>query len=359
MAKTTSRLDWYAWYPKDIQSSRTYQRMSAAQRGAYRDMLDECWINFDKGCGIKPDKEWLALAWGILGPEDDGEVGSIGWRTDGLKAFERLISQIANVSRSDWAETMPDVIRMFRVVEGHLVNDRLLLELDHALEGSTNSKIRRLGKPKTDEPKPDSSLTPVPLQSNSSATKREQNNTIENKTEQQSTAPSASVLAGQVLDELHSEDNTAENTSGRKKGQPGFYQRGQYPGTSPKAVFSHIAKAWARIRGAAAVCRYPSKYPESWEMLVDQKSSDLLVPAFELWASREGYNTEWPLTDFIKVAQKYMAEISPLNETKPKLSKEVIAASYEIARQQHNAAWGDGTKPADAEPDGNAFLEEK
>jgi len=158
---------------------------------------------------------------------------------------------------------------------------------------------------------------------------------------------------GDVLDET--QGSTDEILSGKKKGVPGFYQRGLYPGTSPKAIFSHIAKAWSRIRGAAAVCRYPSKYPESWEMLCDQKSGDLLVPAFELWSVKNGYNTEWPLPEFIKVAQEYMAQVIPMKETKPALTEDVIARSNAVANQRHEELWA--PKEEKSEPDASAFLE--
>ena len=156
------RVDWYRWFPKDIQTSRNYQRMSAAQRGAYRDMLDECWINMEKGCGIQVEPEWLAQAWGNLDAFDGGEIGSVGWRTDGIKQVEPLIEQIVNVhDPAEWMKVMPAVLRMFRVDGGKLVNNKMLEEVDNALEAITNSKIRRTGKAGNE---PDSSQTPVKLQ---------------------------------------------------------------------------------------------------------------------------------------------------------------------------------------------------
>ena len=99
------------------------------------------------------------------------------------------------------------------------------------------------------------------------------------------------------------------------KGQPGHYHRGQYPGTSPKAVFSHLSAAWIRAKGMSAVARYPKKYPESWQQLCDHRSADIIIPAFELWCLDEGKysNTQFPSTEFCRFAQKYMDMVLPLN----------------------------------------------
>lgn len=39
-----SELSWYPWYVKDWRSNRKVARMNALERGIYRELLDECWI---------------------------------------------------------------------------------------------------------------------------------------------------------------------------------------------------------------------------------------------------------------------------------------------------------------------------
>lgn len=184
-------------------------------------------------------------------------------------------------------------------------------------------------------------------------------------TEQDRTAQRGSIH--EAFDEMDAENSgIVENQGGRQKGAPGFYARGQYPGTSAKAIWKHAANAWSRIRGDGAVCRYPTKHPsaktDAWEDLCDTKSGDLIIPAFELWIMKHGQHmeTQYPLGEFLKGTNvsEFLSQVSPLNQVKPKLSAETIAATNEIARQQHAAAWGTGT-PVEVEPDASAFLEEK
>lgn len=195
---------------------------------------------------------------------------------------------------------------------------------------------------------------------------RNANRTEEHNTEQDRTEQRGSIH--QAFDEMDAENSgIVENQGGRQKGEPGFFVRGQYPGTSAKAIWKHAANAWSRIRGDGAVCRYPTKHPsaktDAWEDLCDTKSGDLIIPAFELWIVKHGQHmeTQYPLGEFLKGTNvsEFLSQVSPLNQVRPKLSAETIAATNEIARQQHAAAYGDGAKPAEIEPDANAFLEEK
>jgi uncharacterized protein YdaU (DUF1376 family) len=37
-------MPWYAWYPIDYRASRNANRLDYVQRGLYRELLDECWV---------------------------------------------------------------------------------------------------------------------------------------------------------------------------------------------------------------------------------------------------------------------------------------------------------------------------
>jgi hypothetical protein len=132
-----------------------------------------------------------------------------------------------------------------------------------------------------------------------------------------------------VGDLLASMNTEASASSEIPLGSPGHFHRSQYPGTSPKAVFSWMAKAWSRLKGEAAYLRYPSKFPQAWELICDQKSADLLVPAFELWIVKHALHEriDWPLQDFLKVAEEFMSQVIPLNESRPRITKEQMAAT--------------------------------
>lgn len=341
MAKTQiKRMDWFKWFPRDIQSSLNYRMLSPTQRGAYRDMLDHCWINFEKGCGIKVDSEWLSNAW-----------NENGWVKTGTQEIEPMISEMVKISDEEvWAKVMPAVFKMFRVQDGLLVNEKLLEQVNETLEVTLAAQQRRLGStPVEPEPNPSGHSSDP-----SSGTGLRQVDKKQIREETETETENTAVTVGQVFDQTLAESTEGAKNGGRRRGVPGYFQRGQYPGTSPKAIFSHISKAWSRIRGESAVCRYPSKYPENWELLCDAKSGDLLVPAFELWAVKEGFNTEWPLTEFIKVAQKYMEQVIPLKEAKPKVTPQVVEASRVAALAADMKLW-DSTEVKTKEPGPEEF----
>lgn len=188
------------------------------------------------------------------------------------------------------------------------------------------------------------------------------NKTEQNRTEQDRTPQSSPISAsvGDLLDE-HTAENGQSATNGRGSGVPGFFRRGQYPGTSPKDVWKHCAKAWTRLRGGGAYCRFPTKHPsaktDTWADLVDVTSSDLIVPAFELWIDKEGkfLDTQYPLSEFLKgsTVAKYLAMVSPLNEVKPKITDEDVKRTYEIAKAAHAEQWGlNDPKPEESKEPG-------
>jgi len=166
-------------------------------------------------------------------------------------------------------------------------------------------------------------------------------------------APASEFSVGDVL-----EETLAEAGSTADKGKPCdlrfTYRRGLYPGTDPKKIFAHIARAWTRVRGEAAVCRYPSKYPENWERLCDSHSGDILVPAFELWATKHGYDTDMPITEFIKVAGEYMKLIVPLKDVKPKTTVEDVKVAADTSLAARDALFSD-EKTETTEPGPEAF----
>lgn len=44
MAADEPALTWYPWHWKDWRSNRKVQRMTVTERGIYRELLDECWV---------------------------------------------------------------------------------------------------------------------------------------------------------------------------------------------------------------------------------------------------------------------------------------------------------------------------
>lgn len=165
-------------------------------------------------------------------------------------------------------------------------------------------------------------------------------------------ASPASPSVGQVLEQTLADTNVA-GTANPAAALP-IYVKGRYPGTDPKKIFAHISRAWVRVRGVSAVCRYPWKYPETWEALCDSHSGDILVPAFELWAIKHGYNTEWPLTEFLKVAQDFMTQIVPLKEAKPKVTPAQVQASAASSLDARTALFENSTEES-KEPGAEAF----
>jgi hypothetical protein len=206
------------------------------------------------------------------------------------------------------------------------------------------STSRSHGVARPVEPKPfESSNAADERQTNDKLTSDERltNITVQNSTEHNTTEHDKTEGAGDVLSSMEKQHIDEANLGALKKGDPGYFKRGQYPGTKPKVIFSYISKVWERFKGEAAFARYPSKYPETWELLCGSKSGDLIVPAFELWCEAEGKNiaTQWPTTDFVRDAEKYMDKIIPLNLTKPKVTPEQVEEITRNYVEQHKKIW--------------------
>lgn len=169
-------------------------------------------------------------------------------------------------------------------------------------------------------------------QSECNANRTEHNITEHNRTEQNKTEIHPITASMSEMDA----DRTTPNPGGLKEGDPGYFRRMQYPGTSMKNVWQHCERAWIRARKSdAAVCRFPTKHPAAktfvFEDLCANHSADLIVPAFELWIQKEGQfiETQWPLSEFLKGSnpQDFMAMVMPLNEAKQKITADQTAAT--------------------------------
>jgi hypothetical protein len=182
------------------------------------------------------------------------------------------------------------------------------------------------------------------------ANRTEQNKTEQNNTEQRTSAsmsPSMDFL-DETSEEQRLADEKANAVAGRKPGDPGYFRRGQYPGTSTKDVWKHCVREWSKVKGESAYCRFPTKHPSAdtdpWKDLCEAKAGDLIVPAFQLWIQEEGkfIDTQWPLSQFLKTdtLAKYMKQVRPLNDIVPKITEDTIKRSNEIAAEQHRQQWG-------------------
>ena len=193
------------------------------------------------------------------------------------------------------------------------------------------------------------------------------NNTIHNITEENSN--SIGQLCDEVLASVCPKQTIAgTDINGRKRGEPGYFERGQYPGTDPKKIFKYLQIKWCEIKGEAAHARYPSKYPEPWKELCDSKQADLIVPAFELWCQKHGryMTTAWPVSEFLRCAEEFMALVMPLNEAVPKTTQSEIDAAYARAKKGHEDTWGSATETTavtepkvQVEPDPASMFEEE
>lgn len=106
-------LPYYRWYWRDWRGSRQVQKMTALERGIYRELLDEQWRNG----ALHNDPEWLAEAamctpeelasvWQVLSkcfPQVEGSDGK-------LLANERIEAERTEVDRQ----------RVNRKIAGHL-----------------------------------------------------------------------------------------------------------------------------------------------------------------------------------------------------------------------------------------------
>lgn len=171
----------------------------------------------------------------------------------------------------------------------------------------------------------------------------------------------ADLLPDSIVEERKPRPDGADH-NGRKKGDPGFYERGQYHGTDPKKINNRlIAKVWQSVKKESAFAIYPSKFPEKWEALVSQVSVDIIIPAFELWCMEEGLRstTRCPAGDFSRVAEKYTQMIIAPAAVKPVTSQADIDAAKVRAKLAHFEQWGldvNGNVPkSEEEPGADQF----
>lgn len=270
------RMDWYKWFPRDVLTSIAYKKLTLEQQGAYRNILDHLWMEFPT----------------VDAPVDDETV-------------LRLMSLAPDLRT--WNRIKPAVLSMFTVENGRLFHPKMVEQRDETVDiielsvANAKKQGRIEPEPQLNRSSPYGSTVAPPIDNN-----REDKTIIDN----------SKTTLGDLLSEHADRD---VELGALAKGTPGYFERGQYPGTAPKKIFEHIQGAWRRVRGAAAVARYPSKYPESWEELCTS-GGDLLVPAFELWATEEGryITNQYPTAQFVKDAQRYMERIIPLNALGPK-----------------------------------------
>lgn len=101
-AKPNEPLPYYKWYWRDWRGSRAVQKMTALERGIYRELMDEQW----RSGALKNDPEWLADA-AMCTTEELAQVWHVVSKcfppiegTDGtLLANERLEAERTEVDR--------------------------------------------------------------------------------------------------------------------------------------------------------------------------------------------------------------------------------------------------------------------
>lgn len=153
------------------------------------------------------------------------------------------------------------------------------------------------------------------------------------------------VMTGLVLDRNGLDiDRSGDLSSADNEISKGVYQEGAYPSKNPKKVHKYIVDSWQAIKGPAAIARYPSRYPQRWEEHCENHSGDITVPAFELWAMEEGIysETEYPVSDFLKVSSKYMKRVVPTKtKQKPLISgkESVMIENLKIEKQKADAEY--------------------
>lgn len=265
----------------------------------------------------------------------------------------------------------PAVLDAFPVIaEGHLAGRRRNdVQYTEWLRVKGRSELATVSASVRNEPDP----SVKPLKSTNQSCERianaEQplservaNITKQNTTEQNNTKEGV----GYELERVQADSRPKEfgvDLCGRRRGEPGYFERGQYPGTDPKKIFKFMQVKWCDVKGESAHARYPDKYPGPWIDLCGSKSSDLIVPAFELWCHKQGrhMSTAWPVSEFLRVAEEFMSQVIPLNTAQPKLTKEIIDETYKVAAQQHSDFWTPD-KPATeqvSEPGADALFTEE
>ncbi|VVB51618.1 Uncharacterised protein [uncultured archaeon] len=203
----------------------------------------------------------------------------------------------------------------------------------------------------------DADASQTALERDADVTLTEHNKTKQNITKQHDQGGSPSV--GDVLDETAAGMADGKPAGPmRKPTELGFFKRGQYPGTDVKAIWRHCATVYREIVGEGAYLRFPNKhpdYPDRWAELCAAVSSDIIVPAFQLWVAKEGkyIKTQWALSEFLKsdTAARYCEMVKPNNELKPKITENVIKASAEYAIKKDAALWDANTKSSEPGPE--------
>ena len=107
--KALKPLPYYQWYWQDFRANRTVQRMTYVERGLYRDLLDECWVEG----GIPDDIESLA---DICGCPVDVMAGA--WQVLG-RCFVRVNGRLTN-AKLDSVRTEKDRQRLNKADAGRL-----------------------------------------------------------------------------------------------------------------------------------------------------------------------------------------------------------------------------------------------
>lgn len=115
-------------------------------------------------------------------------------------------------------------------------------------------------------------------------------------------------------------------------GQLGYYDKTSTTTVSTKVITKRCAEAWQNVKGTkSAVCRALDlpNIKADWESMCANHPADLLIAAFELWASEIGFrdNTQWPLSKFFSKAQEYMGKVELLNGIGREVNQEAAALS--------------------------------
>jgi hypothetical protein len=115
------------------------------------------------------------------------------------------------------------------------------------------------------------------------------------------------------------EETTPGTPQGRKPGDPGYWEDGQYSwANNTKKVFGVMKEKWQNVVGRGCAVEMPFKgWREAFVNMLNSSDADTIIPAFELWAFERGkYNpTTQPIIDFIKDGwQKWTERVGPMNQ---------------------------------------------
>lgn len=117
-SRLTQPLPWYQWNPTQWQGSRKVQRMTWAQRGLYRELIDECWIK-----------------------------GSVPSTVNG-------IAEMFGVDEPEITPLLPQILKCFDLHEDETMTSPFIEEARAEADAFRLSQAnRRLGKTKNGEPR--------------------------------------------------------------------------------------------------------------------------------------------------------------------------------------------------------------